>query len=418
MPLPRAARTLLAPLLAPLLVPLVTGLLVLPLITLPLIAVTAVPAAAADAARHRHTSWTTTDDLRAGTTAGTVVRRGSVRLGAGTTRTGVDGRAYDRGSWTSPWVAPRFELTELIPSWQATTRRNTFIDVHVRGRRPDGTATAWDHAARWTSSERWVDRTTFGTQDGDGHGMDVDTWQSSGVVAWQVRTDLHRRAGRTGQVRLERLGAVASRVPARSDVPTSRTGPANGVVLPVPAFSQMVHSGHYPQWGGGGQAWCSPTSVSMVLAFWDALPDAAAYSWVPGDHPAPWVDHGARMSYDHGYDGAGNWAFNTAYAGGLVEEASVTRLPSLRAAERFIAAGVPLVVSIAFDAGELRGAPIGSSAGHLLVVRGFQADGDVVVNDPAADPAQGERVRRVYPRGQLEDVWQTASDGLAYVVRD
>ena len=26
----------------------------------------------------------------------------------------------------------------------------------------------------------------------------------------------------------------------------------------------------------------------------------------------PWVDHVARVVYDYGYDGAGNWAFNTA----------------------------------------------------------------------------------------------------------
>lgn len=385
---------------------------------LPLAAATSAPAAAADPARHRHQSWTTTAELASGTTAGAVVRRGSVRLGGeGTVRTSAGGRTYLRGSWTSPWAGTRFELTELIPSWEATTRRDTFIDVHVRGRRTDGTFTDWDHAARWTSGER-VERTTFGTQGSDGSGMNVDTWQSPGAVAWQVRVDLHRRAGTRGRVRLERIGAVASRVPARSDVPTSRTGPANGVVLAVPAWSQMVHSGHYPEWGGGGQAWCSPTSVAMVLGYWDALPAPAAYAWVPDGHPAPWVDHGARMSYDHGYDGAGNWPFNTAYAGGLVEEAFVTRLRSLRAAERFIAAGEPLVVSIAFGPGELRGAPISSSDGHLLVVRGFQADGDVVVNDPAADPGQGEQVRRVYDRAQFEDVWQTASDGLVYVIRN
>ena len=40
----------------------------------------------------------------------------------------------------------------------------------------------------------------------------------------------------------------------------------------MPSYSQMVHSGHYPQWGGGGEAWCSPTSTSMVLAYYGALP--------------------------------------------------------------------------------------------------------------------------------------------------
>ena len=47
-------------------------------------------------------------------------------------------------------------------------------------------------------------------------------------------------------------------------------------------------------------------------------------------------------------------------------------------------AGIPLVASVSFGAGQLDGAPISSSNGHLLVIVGFEADGDVVVNDPAA----------------------------------
>ena len=61
----------------------------------------------------------------------------------------------------------------------------------------------------------------------------------------------------------------------------------------------------------------------------------------------------------------------------------MTRLRSVREAERFIAAGIPLVVSIAFGPGELDGAPIGSSNGHLLVLVGVRDNGNVVVNDPA-----------------------------------
>jgi hypothetical protein len=48
------------------------------------------------------------------------------------------------------------------------------------------------------------------------------------------------------------------------------------------------------------------------------------------------------------------------------------------------------------------------------VVVGFEADGDVVVNDPAG--ATNGAVRRVYDRDELEDVWINASGGTAYVI--
>ncbi len=94
----------------------------------------------------------------------------------------------------------------------------------------------------------------------------------------------------------------------------------------------------------------------------------------------------------------------------------VTRLRDARQAEKFIAAGIPLITSVSFGAGELGGAPISASNGHLLVVVGFDRDGDVVVNDPAADSSAG--VRRTYDRAQFERAWLTRSGGLTYVIAD
>ena len=163
-----------------------------------------------------------------------------------------------------------------------------------------------------------------------------------------------------------------------------RSNPALGKVLPVPRYSQMVHEGEYPQYDGGGEAWCSPTSTTMVLAYYDALPAPSTWAWVHDGYPDPEVAHGARRTYDKTLGGTGNWAFNTAYAAGTTKQSFVTRLRSLREAERFVAAGIPLVASVTFGRGELTGAPISSTNGHLLVIVGFRKNGDVVVNDPAA----------------------------------
>jgi hypothetical protein len=377
-----------------------------------------VSSSAAPAARAtsqvQQVSWSTGGHWRRGTLAGVRVHSGSLLLKT-PRRTTVSGRAYDAGSWTSPWVAPGFGLTPLIPSWEAATSGDSLVRVEVRGLAPDGTASSWDTAAIWSQANPRVARHSMGSQTDDLARMNVDTWQAASSLAqWQVRVTLLRKAGSRLPVRLDRVGAVASALVQRGSTPTSTPGPGVGTVLAVPTYSQMTHAGHYPQWGGGGEAWCSPTSTAMVLAYYGAQPGLPP--GIPAGHGDPWVDHTARMVYDHAYDGTGNWPFNTAYAATRVDgDAYVTRLRSLREAEDYIAAGVPLIASVAFGRGLLDGAPISASNGHLLVIVGFEADGDVVVNDPAGE--DDGRVRRTYDRDQFEDVWINASGGVVYVIR-
>ena len=94
----------------------------------------------------------------------------------------------------------------------------------------------------------------------------------------------------------------------------------------------------------------------MLLEHWGARPRRAT-RW-PGSatHVDPEVVHGVRRVFDRSYGGAGNWAFNTAYAGARGLRAYVTRLRDLTEAEAFVAAGVPLVVSVTFREDELDGA--------------------------------------------------------------
>ena len=154
----------------------------------------------------------------------------------------------------------------------------------------------------------------------------------------------------------------------------------------------------------GGRAWCSPTSTSMIVGY-----------WLRDERPCePRVRAAVAGVYDPTYRGHGNWPFNTAYAASQGLEAYVARLESMAQAEPWIAAGVPVAFSFAFKVGELPGAPISSTNGHLAVLVGFDAAGNPIVNDPAA-PAD-RSVRRVYPRGALEGVWLGASGGTVYLI--
>src|SRR5207244_11022018 len=139
----------------------------------------------------------------------------------------------------------------------------------------------------------------------------------------------------------------------------------------VPGGSQMV----YP---GGGEAWCSPTSTSMAMAYWADRAGSAELNRA--------VPEAAAATYDWVYRGSGNWPFNTAWAASWGLEGFVTRFSGIEQIEAWVAAGVPVVLSLAFEPGELANAPLTRTSGHLLLVRGFTADGDPIVNDPAGNP--------------------------------
>ncbi|GGS09173.1 peptidase C39 family protein [Deinococcus sedimenti] len=279
-------------------------------------------------------------------------------------------------------VAP---FNELIPSWNVTGPAASAVRMEVRVRRPDG---------------RWTPYFTFGTWRAVGARSSAPVTRSAdGTVqtdtltlpfrseAFQYRVTL----GAGLRVELLSFNTSDAALRLRDQGKVGQPSAWNQVVQ-VPGLSQMIYA-------GGGPIWCSPTSVSMLLAFWQRpvrVPDAA------------------QATYDQAYDGFGNWPFNTAFAGTQGLQAFVTRMGSLRDAEAYLQRGVPLAVSVRFKAGELPGAPLTSSTGHLLVLVGFDAQGNPVVNDPAA-PSDAV-VRRTYPRAAFERLWLNHAGGMAYVM--
>jgi hypothetical protein len=281
-----------------------------------------------------------------------------------------------------------------------------------------GRITKWYLLGIWASGDGTVHRTSRSAQgDADGF-VAIDTFFAKDhlLTRYQLRATLYRATTTTSSPRLRMLGAVASDAPNQKPAIPSALGGAEGIVLNVPQFSQEIHAGQYPQYDGGGEAWCSPTSTSMVLAYWNALPPASEWSWVDPAYADPWVDNTARQVFDYHYDGAGNWPFNTAYAGGRGLDAFVTQLRGLNEAEQFIKAGIPLVASVASNPNKLTGFLLDKGTnGHLLVIVGFTASGDVVVNDPAA--LSDATVQRVYNRAEFERAWLPATGGIVYVMK-
>ncbi|MFS8480242.1 MAG: C39 family peptidase [Micromonosporaceae bacterium] len=324
--------------------------------------------------------------------------------------------SYEYATWTSPWVFPGFAATELVPSWTADTPGGTWIQVEARGVTALGNTTKWYNLGRWAAGDGQIFRASQRGQGDDDGSVAADTFVASegrGWTAYALRVTLLRPAGTAQTPALRSVGAMVSRLPEADSPAPSTPQAARGVVLDVPRYSQKIHIGHYPQWDNGGEAWCSPTSTSMVLSYWGTGPTPEDYAWVdPG--PDPWVDYAARHTYDYSYAGCGNWPFNTAYAGRYGLDAFVTRLRSLNEAELFIAAGIPLVVSASFRKDQIPGLTYGTS-GHLMVLVGFTADGQPVLNDPSS-PTNDE-VRKTVGRAEFEQAWLSTSRGIGYVIR-
>ncbi|MBY8882832.1 C39 family peptidase [Actinacidiphila acidipaludis] len=381
--------------------------------------------------------WTTPADFAAGTGSGVEELPGD--------RAGIDiastvgsttykdaylhtTKTYDYATWTSPAHALTFGATEVVASWDAQTPAGTWLKVELNATMEDGAQTGWLDMGHWAALDTDIARTSVSPGAAPYGGVDTDTFNASAghtVQSYRLRATLYRLTGSAATPRLWQLAAFASLVPARASVAASPPGGAEGTELAVPRYSQQIHAGEYKKYGGGGDAWCSPTSNEMIDEFWGVGPSAADLSWVDPKYADPSVDYAARETYDYRYQGTGNWPFNAGYAAHFGLDAEIVQLRSTDDLEQLVAAGIPVAISVAFDNGELTGSGYGT-AGHLMVVTGFTAGGDFIVNDPFS--ASDAQVRHVYARSQLENIWLRTywtradgttgygSGGVAYVI--
>jgi hypothetical protein len=90
------------------------------------------------------------------------------------------------------------------------------------------------------------------------------------------------------------------------------------------------------------------------------------------------------------------------------------RFPDWSAAAWCLARGIPIIASIRYAAGELTGAAVEATTGHLVVLTGYE-NGVVLVNDPAAPT--GDTVPRRYRRDEVTRAWLERA-GVGYVLFD
>lgn len=169
--------------------------------------------------------------------------------------------------------------------------------------------------------------------------------------------------------------------------------PGRGAAVSVPALSQVAEDPAI------AMNICSPTSVAMVLRYWGRPATAAA---VAAD-----VFHAETCRY-------GIWpaAIRAAAMQGVA--GYLLRFADWSAAAWCLGRQLPIIASVKYPAGELRGAPVDATTGHLIVLTGYES-GFVLANDPAGPTAA--TVPRRYRRDDLTRAW-LARGGIGYVLFD
>ncbi len=142
---------------------------------------------------------------------------------------------------------------------------------------------------------------------------------------------------------------------------------------------------------------CSPTCVAMVLGHWKRPVDPATV---------------AAEMFDPRHDLYGVWPAAIRAAARRGVAGYLLRFPSWAAAAWCLDHAMPVIASVRYAAGELGGAAIAATAGHLLVLTGY--DGETVfVNDPASPTVRA--VPRAYALADVRRVWLERS-GVGYVL--
>lgn len=282
-------------------------------------------------------------------------------------------------------------FNEALLSWNVDVPAGSgfVVEARVRVDRDDGTPGPWSPWLRFGRGGT-VPATDAVTSFAGG-AVDVDVFKSpSRWTAIQTRV----RSFGDAPVRVARLALCLSDTTAEraSSAASTTSTPRPGRRFDVPYLSQRAEDPKL------ASRVCSPTCVAMVLGYRGVETTTREV---------------ARRAFDAEHDVYGNWpnAIQAAYSFGV--PGYLTRIADVQSARILVGGGQPLIVSVGFENGALRGSPMRSTKGHLIVLTGVDANGDFFVNDPAAEDA--ERGQCVYRAEDLERVW-IRRNGVAYVL--
>ncbi len=287
--------------------------------------------------------------------------------------------------FVTPKISARAPFFEALISWNARVPNDSGMTAELRVRTADDREwSPWLFVGEWGKVPDELER-TIEFEDGR---IDVDYFTGDVEFdAIQARFNGHGN----GAIEIERIDFCLTGASEIAVVDNAEPMERSATSLDVPKRSQRTEDERI------ADRICSPTSVAMVMEYRGVSESTSRV---------------AERLYDERNDIYGNWtrAIQGAFEFGV--PGYLARFSDWESAEAMLASEQPLVVSIRTPETGLTGAPYVSTAGHLLVIVGFDETGNVIVNDPAAENAA--EVRRVYSRSEMQQAWM-GKGGVAYV---
>lgn len=279
-----------------------------------------------------------------------------------------------------------FSVNNVVSSWNIDLAANTGAKFELRAVN-GGSNTTWYEVGRVGTTPLKKSRVL---SDSYGY-IDIDTlilYSTWPRIEYRVTLYRTSTAGTPNLRHMALCYADTNTSIAYQSLPA----PGTTTSWPVPWRSQYS----VPRIGG---SICGPTSLSMAEQYLGVnLPTATV----------------AADCYDS-YNGIyGNWPFICQGAASRGFKAWVFRGNNQQPIRDLIDAGYPVILSTAYDAGDLTGSPIPSTSGHLILCVGITAAGDYIVNDPAGSTTQWDHI--VYDQDEIAHVWLYHMGGVAIAV--
>lgn len=289
------------------------------------------------------------------------------------------------GTVTTPFLKLEFPANELCPSWNVRHPTGSGFTVELR-MRGDGNTSRWYFVGAYgdvpTSSTRLRSRDDYGR-------VDVDyLLLNKPMDEFQYRVTFFS-ARRDSLPAVVRLFLAYSNTTEDEALYTSRTAGKAPIAATAPELKREVpfYSQRKVRKEIAGQV-CCPTSLAMVT---NSLGNPTSLTQV------------IERNHDPVTKIYGNWPHTTQTAFELGFVSYVQRFRTLDQARYQIEKEGPFIISIRASRGELINAPLQSTRGHVIILRGYTKDGDFWVSDPYGQEAKDGQ--GIYTADEIQKCW-------------